>query len=94
MSGPLRISAATLVSAIAVLCITNAAAQEAKPRAIQPEPGQTVERPFGGPPNRAPEVGRRCSAVAVTCAIAPRGIGSKCSCVGENGQNVEGLVVE
>jgi hypothetical protein len=85
---------AALISAIAALCIANAAAQDGKPRANQPKPDQTVERPFGGPPNRAPEVGKRCSAAAVTCAIAPRRLGSKCSCVGESGQKIEGLVVE
>jgi hypothetical protein len=91
MSGP---SKAPLVIAAMLSSIALAVAEDNKPRVIETKPRQIIERPFGTPPNRAPELGTRCVAATVTCEIEPRHVGDKCSCLAENGQNAQGLVVD
>jgi hypothetical protein len=72
-------------------------AQETKPRTTEVgKPKQSVERPFGGPPNRKPEpLGKQCAAEAVTCpAEKPSKIGIDCWCPGSTGQQVQGKIVK
>jgi hypothetical protein len=60
-------------------------AQETKPRTTEAsKPKQSVERPFGGPPNRKPEpLGKQCAAETITCpAEKPTKVGTDCWCPG------------
>jgi hypothetical protein len=72
-------------------------AQETKPRTTEVgKPKQSVERPFGGPPNRKPEpLGKQCAAETLTCpAQKPSKIGIDCRCLGPTGQQVQGKIVK
>jgi hypothetical protein len=95
MWGLARVRIAVLVPVALLGWIAAVAAEETKPRSLDPKPKQAVERPFGGPPNRTPPgMGMKCAAAAVTCAMEePRKIGADCLCPGENGRTIEGRVV-
>jgi hypothetical protein len=73
-----------------------AAAQETKPRTTEVgKPKQSVERPFGGPPNRNPQgLGKQCAAESVTCpAEKPTKVGTDCWCASDNGQKLQGRII-
>ena len=82
-----------LPSAIAAFGAVQAADE---PRGDAGRPGQTVERPFGGPPNRTlGKVGKRCATASRTCVMpAEDKVGADCLCPGENSQNIKGQVVQ
>jgi hypothetical protein len=82
--------------ALIIWCVTGLA-QETKPRGTEVgKPKQSVERPFGGPPNRKPEpLGKQCAAETITCpAEKPSKIGIDCSCPDATGQQVQGKIVK
>jgi hypothetical protein len=83
-----------LIAACA-LWSASAFSEDNKPRTLQPKPAQTVERPFGGPPNRVPlRLGKTCETPTVTCTLEEdRSVGSDCVCMEVNGPPVEGRVV-
>ena len=83
-----------VATALAVYAVP-AFSEDPKPRSIQSSPAQTVERPFGGPPNRAPRrPGKRCETSSITCALDEvRSIGSDCVCVEADNTSVGGRVV-
>jgi hypothetical protein len=72
-----------------------ASAEENKPRTLKPKPSQTVERPFGNPPNRTPRRrGKKCETPTVTCALSEaRSIGSDCACAEAISPPAKGRVV-
>ena len=82
-----------LPSALAALGAAQAADE---PRGMEGKPGQSVERPFGGPPNRTlGQVGKRCATPGRTCLMSAEDkVGSDCLCAGEDGQRVKGQVVQ
>jgi hypothetical protein len=82
-----------LPSAMAALGAAQAADE---PRGDAGRPGQTVERPFGGPPNRTlGQVGKRCATPSKTCVMSDQDkVGADCLCPGEGGQKVKGQVVQ
>jgi hypothetical protein len=91
-----KMLAGLLMPAALVAWTVCAAAQETKPRTTEvTKPKQSVERPFGGPPNRNPErLGKQCSAESVTCpAEKPAKVGTDCWCASDNGQKVQGHII-
>ena len=89
----------TILSAFLVPTVLTAwgAAQGAEePRGMQAKPGQAAERPFGGPPNRSLDrLGKRCATRSRTCLLEQQGkVGADCLCPGEDGQKVQGQIVQ
>lgn len=72
--------------------VTALATEPSKPRNASPQ----VERPFGGPPNRAPAgTGRRCVNASITCELDVfRKLRSACSCHIKDGSIVMGKVAK
>ena len=92
-----RVLAGLLMPCALAAWSVAALAQETKPRTTEgAKPKQSVERPFGGPPNRKPEpLGKQCAAETITCpAEKPSKIGIDCSCPGATGQQVQGKIVK
>ena len=88
-----KILAALLVPTALAGWNATATAQE-KPRVIEAAKPKSTERPFGGPPNRSPQgLGKKCATEATTCpAEKPAKVGAECSCPGENGKKIQGLI--
>jgi transcriptional regulator with XRE-family HTH domain len=64
------------------------------PRGDHLGPSRPSERPFGGPPNRSAQgLGKKSANEATTCpAEKPASVGTECSCPGENGKQIQGLI--
>lgn len=65
-------------------------ADASKPRGVE-----TQERPFGGPPNRAPrDMSDKCVVGNTTCTLdTKRKVGSECTCNPTNRSPAQGRVV-
>jgi hypothetical protein len=66
-------------------------ADEQKPRSVDTQ----SERPFGGPPNRAPrDMSDRCVAGETTCILeTKRKLGTECNCGPEGSPQLRGRIV-
>lgn len=91
----LRVMLPALLLPTAMAALGPAQAAE-EPRGMDGRPGQTVERPFGGPPNRTlGQVGKRCATPSKTCPLSEQEkVGADCLCPGDGEQKVRGKVVQ
>lgn len=94
------VAASVLAGIMCLQCLGPTLAETSNPspvqtRPVQTKPPSTVERPFGGPPNRTrPIYGTACTTGAVTCVLAnPREMGSRCACKAKGGRHLHGKVV-
>jgi hypothetical protein len=85
-----------ILAVLSLICAAPSFAQTANPAPAQTRPAQqTVERPFGGPPNRTDALfGTTCATSKVTCVLAsPLPIGDSCACKAKGGSTAAGKVV-